>query len=172
MFCSKCGKPNSEGVNFCRSCGTDLETLSLAPVKQNSLHKKNVDQSLTKAKSKDPDELTGNGIGNVIIGDGFFMVAVILSATHSSVSSLLWLFLLIPAFFFFGKGFSDVLHARQIRRRLKKQNNELTDAAKVAELPPPRASVVDVFKKSISGELLAVSRVTERTTRDLEKELL
>jgi uncharacterized membrane protein YvbJ len=169
MFCSKCGKPNGEGVNFCRSCGTDLETLSLAPLKQNSLHKTNVDQSLTIAKSKDPDELTGNGIGSVIIGDGFFMVAVILSATHSSVSSLLWLFLLIPAFFFFGKGFSDVLHARQIRRRLKNRN-ELTDASKVAELAP-RASVVDVFKKSISGELVDVPSVTERTTRDLKKEL-
>lgn len=171
MFCSKCGKPNAEGVSFCRNCGTDLEVLSPPPVKQNSLHKKSTgDGNLAKAQSKDPDELTGKGIGNVIIGDGFFMVAVILSATHSSVSSLLWLFLLIPAFFFFGKGFSDVLHARQIRRRLKKQN-ELTDATKVAELPPPRASVIDVFKKSISGELIAVPSVTERTTRDLEKEL-
>jgi len=170
MFCSKCGKPNGEGVNFCRSCGTDLEVLSLSAVKQNSRPKKNAgDESLTKSQPKDPDELTGKGIGSVIIGDGFFMVAVILSATHSSVSSLLWLFLLIPAFYFFGKGFSDVLHARQIRR-LKKQN-ELTDAPKVAELPPPRASVGDVFKKSISGELIAVPSVTERTTRDLEKEM-
>ena len=171
MFCSKCGKPNGEGVVFCRSCGTGLEVLSLSPVKQNSRSKKNAgDESLMKSQSKDPDELTGKGMGSVIIGDGFFMVAVILSATHSSVSSLLWLFLLIPAFFFFGKGFSDVLHARQIRRRLKKQN-ELTDAPKVAELPPPRASVGDVFKKSISGELIAVPSVTERTTRDLEKEM-
>ena len=169
MFCSKCGKPNGEGVNFCRNCGTDLETLSLAFVKQNSLHKKNVELSLTKAQTKDADELTGKGIGNVIIGDGFFMVAVILSATQSSVSSLLWLFLLIPAFFFFGKGFSDVLYARQIRRRLKQ--SELSDATKIGELPPSRASVVDVFKKSISGELVAVPSVTERTTRDLEKEL-
>jgi len=166
MFCSKCGNQNGEGVSFCRQCGTDLEITSLTPVKRNLLCKESVGESLTKTKSKDPDELTGNGIGSVIIGDGFFMVAVILSATHSSVSSLLWLFLLIPAFFFFGKGFSDVLHARQIRRRLKQ--NELNDAPKIAELPPPRVSFIDTIKKHTSGELVPVPSVTERTTRDLK----
>lgn len=166
MFCSKCGNQNGENINFCRQCGGDLENTSLTPVKQSLLRGKSVSESLTNAKSKDPDELTGNGIGSVIIGDGFFMVAVILSATHSSVSSLLWLFLLIPAFFFFGKGFADVLHARQIRRRLKQ--NELNDAPKVAELPPPRVSFIDTIKKHTSGELIPVPSITERTTRDLK----
>jgi hypothetical protein len=71
---------------------------------------------------------------------------------------------LIPAFFFFGKGFADVLHARQIHRRLK------TLAAKsiAAELSPPRASVIDAFKKYNSGELINTPSVTERTTRQLE----
>jgi len=164
MFCSKCGNQNGEGERFCRKCGTDLENLSLTSVKRNLLHKKTVDESLTKVKSKDPDELTSNGIGSVIIGDGFFMVAAILSATHSSVSSLLWLFLLIPAFFFFGKGFADVLHARQIRRRQKQ--DELNDAPKIAELPP-RVSFIDTTKKHSSGELVPMPSVTERTTRDL-----
>lgn len=166
MFCSKCGKPNSEGVNFCRNCGTDLDTSLLASVNQNSQLNKNIDQSLMKGEAKDPDELTGKGIGSVIIGDGFFMVAVILSATHSSVSSLLWLFLLIPAFFFFGKGFSDVLHARQIRRRQKKQNS-LTETLKAGELPSSK-SIADVIKKSISGELTPVPSIAERTTRNLK----
>ena len=164
VFCSKCGNQNGESERFCRRCGTDLQNLSLTFVERNLASKQMVGESLTKTKSKDPDELTGNGIGNVIIGDGFFMVAVILSATHSSVSSLLWLFLLIPAFFFFGKGFADVLHARQIRRRSKQ--NELIAAPKSAELRPPRTSVVEVFKTPITGEL-AVPSVTERTTRNL-----
>lgn len=166
MFCSKCGNQNGEDVHFCRRCGTDLENLSLTSSGETLLPKKRVRGSLIKAGLKDPDELVGNGIGSVIVGDGFFMVAAILSVTHSSVSSLLWLFLLIPAFFFFGKGFADVLHARQIRRRQKQ--NEYIDAPKIAELPLPRVSVVDVFKKSISGELAAVASVTERTTRDLK----
>ena len=68
---------------------------------------------------------------------------------------------LIPAFFFFGKGFSDVLQAQQIRRRIKQAalNNASTES-----LSP--ASVVDVLKKTLSGEL-ALPSVTERTTRDL-----
>lgn len=168
MFCSKCGNQNGENINFCRQCGSDIENASLAPITRNLAGKKIADENLTNAKVKDPDELTGKGVGSVIIGDGFFMVAVILSATQSSVSSLLWLFLLIPAFFFFGKGFADVLHARQIRRRLKEK--ELAATPKIAELPPPRASVVDVFRKSISGELDMPS-VTERTTRNLDRDL-
>ena len=116
-------------------------------------------------KTADPDELTSRGIGQVIVGDGFFMVAAILSATQSSVSSLLWLFLLIPAFFFFGKGFADVLHARQIRRRNRAP--ELDKGSKTFELPPGAAGAIESFKKPISGELALVPSVTERTTRNL-----
>ncbi len=164
MFCQKCGNQNEQGVNFCRKCGSDLDNASRSPIKQNLLRWQNVGGSLTKAKSKDPDELTGNGIGSVIVGDGLFMVAVILSATHSSVSSLLWLFLLVPAFFFFGKGLADVLYAKQIRRRMKQ--DELKDSPKTAELPAPRASFIDAIKKTSDG-LIPLPSVTERTTRDL-----
>jgi 4-hydroxybenzoate polyprenyltransferase len=104
-------------------------------------------------RAKDPDELTSNGIGSIFMGDGFFMVAVILSATHTAVSSLLWLFLLIPAFFFFGKGFADVLYARQIRRNSERK--ELNSQEAKAFLPRS------------SSEGLAVASVTERTTRNL-----
>jgi hypothetical protein len=165
MFCPKCGNQNSEGANFCRKCGVDFETVLLAPLKQNFSDNKVVCKSLTKTKLKDPDELTAGGIANVIIGDGFFMVAVLLSATHGSASSLLWLLLLIPAFFFFGKGIADVLQARQIQRRLKQ--DKLKDAAKSAELQPSGLSFIEAIKKQTSGELLPVASVTEGTTRDL-----
>ena len=152
MFCSKCGKANAEGERFCRSCGRDLPEISLATV----------DRRLAQpAVTKDPDELSGKGVGKVIIGDGFFMVALILAATTSSVSSILWLFLLIPAFYFFGKGFAEVFEARQIRRRLKA-------ATQAAELPPGRPSAIETFGKVISGELTPIPSVTERTTRDLK----
>lgn len=108
--------------------------------------------------------MTGNGIGNVVIGDGFFMVGVILAATNSAVSSLLWLFLLIPAFYFFGKGFAAILQARQIRRRSQ------IDSIKtpvIAELPQAHASIIETFRKHTSGDLAPVPSVTERTTRDL-----
>ena len=131
--------PSSETERYCRQCGNRLETL-------------------VAGTCKDPDELIGNGIGAVIAGDGLMMVAVILSATHTSVSSLLWLLLLIPAFAFFGKGFADVLHARQIRRRTKDALNHAHE-----HLPSP-----NVLSGSISGELATVPSVTERTTRRLD----
>src|SRR5688572_33079878 len=94
MFCSKCGQQNGKNINFCRHCGSDLENASLSSGRHAL---QSVGGGLMKAESKDPDELTANGIGQVMSGDGFFMVGVLLSATDSSISSLLWLFLLIPA---------------------------------------------------------------------------
>lgn len=164
MGCSNCGNACDDAERFCRKCGADLGNVPLAPSKQGFLKKKSVLARLST--SRDPDELTANGIGGVIMGDGLLMVAVILGATDTSVSSLLWLLLLIPAFFFFGKGFADVLHARQIQRRLKQHQLDATPAT--AELPTPRASVIDAFKKYTSGELINPPSVTERTTRQLK----
>lgn len=136
---------------FCRHCGAPVNSSAL----RTHADRKSVSQ-------EDPDELTANGIGAVFVGDGLLITAVILSATHSPVSSLLWLLLLVPAFVCFGKGFADVLHARQIQRRIKQAAlNEAQDES----LPP--TSVVDVLKKTISGELTLPS-ITERTTRDLK----
>jgi len=94
--------------------------------------------------------MTANGVGSVIVGDGFFIIAVILSATHSSISSLLWLLLLIPAFYCFGRGLTDIIHAKQIRQR-RKQSELSADAS--AE-PPPRASVADFIRSYTSADLL------------------
>ncbi|HMJ25366.1 MAG TPA: zinc ribbon domain-containing protein [Pyrinomonadaceae bacterium] len=163
MVCSNCGNQGDERERFCRKCGTDLETALPALTRQRR-HQPRVDANLIVAHSKDPDELTGNGIGSVIMGDGFLMVAVILGATNTAISSLLWLLLLIPAFFFFGKGFADVLHARQIRRRLKA--HEAVPA--MADPTSPQASIADVFKQHTSGDLAATPSVTERTTRELK----
>ncbi len=161
MVCSNCGNGRDAGERFCRKCGTNLKNVLPAPVKQSLLKGKN-----GFATAKDPDELTANGIGSVIMGDGLLMVAVFLGATHTSISSLLWLLLLIPAFFYFGKGFADVLRARQIYRRLKR--DELAATLATAELPLSRASVIDAVKQYTSGELSGRPSVTERTTRQLE----
>lgn len=157
MFCPKCNNQIDKKVNYCRNCGFDLGN---SPIKQSQLSK-----VFSKANSKDPDELTAEGISKVIMGDGFFMVAIFLSVTHSSISSFLWLFLLIPAFFFFGIGFADVLLARQIRRKQKKE--EIKTESKPDELPPPSVSFVDVIIKNTSGELIPIPSVTEKTTRNL-----
>lgn len=154
MFCSGCGIKINPAERFCRKCGSTLTTSAPASINGTGQDDKQI-------ALKDPDELTGNGIGSVIVGDGFLMVAVILGVTQSSISSLLWLLLLLPAFFFFGKGFADVLHAKQLRRRIKQE--ALNSSSKAPEFIGTSSTE---FFKSISGELLP--SVTERTTRDLK----
>ena len=143
--------PGSELERFCRKCGTRIET--------------SIAKWPSKLSSKDPDELTGNGIGAVFTGDGLLMVAIILSATQTSASSLLWLLLLIPAFFFFGKGFAYILHAKQIRRRI---NQDALNHAAQQLYSTSHATLGGVLNQSFSGELVSMPSVSERTTRNLE----
>jgi len=106
---------SEDGGRFCRGCG--------APV----------------AASDDLDENMGMGIAKVIAGDGFFMVSILLTVLESDVQSMLWLLLLIPAFFLFGLGFSDIFRARRARQR----NEQLrrSSAGAVAELSPGMSAV-------------------------------
>ena len=147
MFCPACNARSEGSERFCRKCGANLSAVSVVGGVKVLDQNANADAGVATAAQKDPDELTGTGVASFFIGDGFFFVAIFLSVLESSVQSWLWLLLLIPAFFFFGKGFSDVWQARQIRRRLKL--NELAAA------PEP-------------DELLSMPSVTERTTRQLK----
>jgi len=163
LFCAGCGNRSDESEKFCRRCGANLPTAQIARGK-GLTQAPGPSEGLQVSTHRDADELTGNGVASVFIGDGFFMVAVILSATHTSISSLLWLLLLIPAFFFFGKGFRDVWQARQLRRRFRE--NELT--ARQAPFELESAGSLFSSIKTASGELLSGLRATERTTRQLE----
>ena len=149
MRCARCGNAPDQGERFCRKCGADLENTFPAPAAQNPLASKINNQRLSPAVTKDPDELIGRGMASFFIGDGFFIVGILLSVMESSVTSLLWLLLLIPAFLFFGKGVSDVFQAKQIRRRRKQ------DQLESAPTSPP-------------GNLFPATSVTERTTRQLK----
>jgi len=164
MYCSKCGSRGGEGLSYCRKCGADLETLPLAPVVNSLRERKAGALSPKRAQSADPDELTASGIGSFIVGDGFFITGVLLSVTHSSISSVLWLLLLIPAFICFGRGLRDVLLAKQIRERSKQEGLK---AAPPAELPPRQATVADIIGGRASGELLRAPRPSKRTTGEL-----
>ncbi len=165
MKCLKCGNDFGEGEKFCRKCGSDMDQAKIQTATDARMGTGSNRKSLMSSPSKDPDELVGNGIGSVIMGDGFFFVAVLLSFMQSPVSSFLWLILLIPASFFFGKGFTDIFQARQIRRRIKQE--ELA-AGRSAELATSAASALRGFEGSFSGDLLPTPSVTDRTTRQLE----
>lgn len=152
MRCTNCGSHSDYHEQFCRKCGADLVGLrnqSIEPSKPNVLQSAVTNAELPLRTEKDPDELIGRGLASLFIGDGFFIVGILLSVMESSVTSLLWLLLLIPAFVFFGKGVSDVFQAKQIRRRRKQ--NQLNAATTT----------------QTSFDLNPATSVTERTTRQL-----
>lgn len=152
MRCTACGSQSDQYERFCRKCGADLGGLqnrSLENSKPNAIDRAAINAQLEQRSEKDPDELIGRGMASFFIGDGFFIVGILLSVMESSVTSLLWLLLLIPAFLFFGKGVSDVFQARQIRRRRKQ--NELESAPTTQ-----------------SANLFPAASVTDRTTRQLK----
>lgn len=163
MLCPGCGVRSEGSERFCRKCGANLVTAPVVRGGKDLMQDVNSRDGLGTVAQKDPDDLTGTGVASFFVGDGFFFTSIILSATDTSVSSLLWLLLMIPAFFFFGKGFRDVWQARQIRRRLKQDEM----AAAQPALERLRNAGYDAVK-SRSGELLSRPSVTERTTRELE----
>lgn len=157
MRCINCGSQTDQYERFCRKCGSELGGLQNRTSENsnlntigNSLNHPATSAQFVQRTEKDPDELIGLGMASFFIGDGFFIVGILLSVMESSVKNLLWLLLLIPAFLFFGKGVSDVFQARQIRRRRKQ--NQIESAPST----PP------------SGNLFAAPSVTERTTRQLK----
>jgi len=156
MHCTTCGSQSEQHERFCRKCGSDLggtQNRSLESPRSGlagALDRGATTAQLVQQTEKDPDELIGRGMASFFIGDGFFIVGILLSVMESSVTSLLWLLLLIPAFLFFGKGVSDVFQAKQIRRRRKQ--NQLEPASTTQS----------------AGNLFAAASVTERTTRQLK----
>lgn len=153
MHCTTCGNQSEQHERFCRKCGSDLggsQNRSLETSKRSALDRGETNARLVQQTEKDPDELIGRGMASFFIGDGFFIVGILLSVMESSVTSLLWLLLLIPAFLFFGKGVSDVFQAKQIRRRRKQNQLESASTAQP------------------SGNLFPAASVTERTTRQLK----
>ena len=89
MYCRRCGSDGGEGLSYCRRCGAELETAPLARASGGPTEKAPDARGLRRAAERDPDEMTAEGVGSVIVGDGFFITAVILSATHTSISSML-----------------------------------------------------------------------------------
>lgn len=132
MRCLGCGRDRDEAERYCRGCGAAGDA---------RVEARGLDEA---------DELVGAGIAKVITGDGFLIVSLLLSATHTTASSALWLLLLIPAFYLFGRGFHDVFRAQQLRRRATAARSE---TSRPDALPPAQVLVADI--------------VTETTTRDL-----
>ena len=163
---------------FCRSCGTDLATVSDALSGtsngkiQNFKAIKPIKQSGLMCDSSKPISWE-SAMGKMFMGLAFLVVSVILALTGKA--SGWWFWMLIPAFSIIGSGVAQYIQLKKAEQKsiaLPPQTsaNEIYSAPATSTLPPMRADYVQPPQKSIydTGELVAPPSVTEETTNHLE----
>jgi hypothetical protein len=178
MFCPKCGTKNPETGKFCRSCGTDLGSVSEALSGKLAQNQPSffVDKK-EDTKSKDPSEIIGEGVREIIIGIGFLVAAFTLFYTGIWGGHSWWWAMLFPAFISLAKGISDivkygVITGNQVSsagnlQNTANQTQTLNQPPAGAALPPTQTEYVAPETRYKTGDLVPPS-VTEPTTRLLE----
>ena len=159
MFCPKCGGSNPDNGKFCRTCGQDLGTVSMA------LKAKDIQSGISCNTGRAPT-LEG-AMAKLFMGLAFLVVSVILGATVLGRSW--WFWMLIPAFIMIGGGLARYM---QIRRNERIQFGagmaaRGVDGARINALPERKTEFVNQSSGYRTGDLVPPS-VTETTTRHLE----
>lgn len=174
MFCPKCGTQNPDTGKFCRFCGTDLDGVSA--VLSGDLPEKFVSGRAARIhhearRSRDPNELFGDAIKQIMTGIGFLIVAIVLFTTGVAGGKFWWWTMLFPAFGCLGKGVSDYVKSKRIEKQLAgfsaAQPNALDQPPANSALPPTQTEYVAPDSRYKTGDLTPPS-VTDNTTRQLE----
>lgn len=177
MFCPKCGTQNPETGKFCRTCGTDLGTVSEALSGKTS----NKPQGFGMFEPVQPMSLTNrrgrpvtweSAFGKLGLGVAFVLVAFILGAT--GMGRGWWFWMLIPGFLMLASGAAQCVQITKSEQQKnfspqpERQNrNEISSAPKNSALPPPQTEYVSPESRYKTGDLVPPS-VTDGTTRHLE----
>jgi hypothetical protein len=174
MFCPKCGTQNPETGKFCRSCGTDLGNVSAAL--SGNLPAQFADAGTAHIhheaqRRRDPNELFGDAVKQILTGVGFLIVAIALLTTGVAGGHAWWWAMLFPAFGCLGKGVSDYLKSKRIEKQQLAYNGQtqysLNQPRVSASLPPIQTQYVAPESVYKTGDLVPPS-VTDSTTRHLE----
>ena len=138
-----------------------------------------LDEMGSKAKAKkgshrrkDPAEVYGDAIRNIITGVGFLVVSMVLFITNVANGGTWWWAMLFPAFSFLARGISDLLKSKRMENR--QTGRVIGDAPTTlfrggvhSALPPRSADSILPESKYATGDLVPPS-VTDSTTRLLE----
>jgi hypothetical protein len=183
MYCPKCGGAfNQEQTNFCRSCGTDLKTISLVlsgqltfPIGINEAVEEKAE--LTQQRR----ELQRHGQPRVIQGAIMFVMGLLLAIPLNifSVNAdwhtnwiIVWLlfcgWLPVLGAMSMGTGVSNMIQSKMIKRRIDRLTAELAPAEAIMPRDTQRIAEI-VTETEAESEVPAALSVSEQTTEPLIK---
>ena len=164
MFCPKCGISNPDDGKFCRSCGTDLGTVSDAL--SGRLAKPG---PFTDRKGK-PLNYQG-AITTFFMGIAFLIVTFFLAV--SGMGRGWWFWMLIPSFGMLGSGIAQYVQLKKSEQTsvgfAAPQQRVVSAPPQSSALPPSQTAYVSPETRYKTGDLVPPS-VTDATTRHLESD--
>ncbi len=169
MFCPKCGTQNPNTGKFCRSCGTDLDTVNAALTGK----LRPTAQPLVDRKGK-PVSYYESSVTKLFTGAAFVIIALVLAFTGVAGGSQWWFWMLIPGFASLGAGIAQYMtlqknSAGNMVIQPTPEQPELNAPAASPSLPPDRAEHIfnNDKERYKTGDLVPPS-VTDGTTKLLE----
>jgi len=167
---------NAETGKFCRSCGTDLATVSdvltgkLSGNNQSSWMIQPI-QPLGVWDKKGKSVTWESMLSTSFTGLAFLVISIILGVTGMMNAKGWWFWLLIPGFAMLGTGLAQYIQLRKNEQRILPQSE--TEGAKTfsqtpnQSLPPVQTEYIAPDSRYQTGDLVPPS-VAEGTTRHLE----
>jgi len=176
MFCPKCGIQNPETGRFCRSCGTDLSSVSDALAGKSEREKTGFGmiepiQPMNLLNRSGRSITWESVLSRLFTGFAFLVISVILGITGMANASRWWFWLLIPAFTMIGTSIAQYIQLKKYEE--KYLSNSEPEALKSfaqssnANLPPSQTEYIAPESRYKTGDLAPPS-VVEGTTRHLE----
>jgi hypothetical protein len=175
MFCPKCGTQNPETGKFCRSCGTDLATVSDALAgktsgKSSGFGMMQPMQPISLVNHKGRTISWESALGKLFMGLAFLVVSIVLAVSGRGTGW--WFWMLIPAFGMLGSGIAQLAQLKgsgagsgASMPATPAQN--VISTTQNAALPPTQTQYVAPESRYKTGDLVPPS-VTDNTTRHLE----
>jgi len=176
MYCPHCAAQNIDDAKFCRTCGSDLEIISLALSDPAALR--------TRQKAQEPDKPANRlekrieGVQHTIQGISLLAVTMVIGAAlarflpHDVPWILIWMvffgWLAVWGAFALAAGLGALMEARIRLRHGEPAVAELAGPT-TSELLPPAQEMPTIAKVPATGEMSPPVSVTERTTDLLGK---